>query len=35
MVKETYQAVYKSDDNKDLFVYVEDTELLNKWKHGN
>ncbi|KXN72291.1 FYSH domain-containing protein [Conidiobolus coronatus NRRL 28638] len=35
MVKETYQAVYKSDESKDLFVYVEDTELLNKWKHDS
>ncbi|KXN72290.1 DUF1960-domain-containing protein [Conidiobolus coronatus NRRL 28638] len=32
MSKETYKAVFKSEHNKDIFVYVEDVELLKKWK---
>jgi hypothetical protein len=34
MSKETYKAVFKSEHNKDIFVYVEDVELLKKWKSG-
>ncbi|KXN72289.1 hypothetical protein CONCODRAFT_69162 [Conidiobolus coronatus NRRL 28638] len=32
MSKVTYKSVFKSEHNSDLFVYVENADLLNKWK---